>query len=47
MFERHAVFLAVAFAWAKTGNKIAASMAMIAMTTKSSMSVNALFTNTF
>ncbi len=35
--------LAAAFAWAKTGNKIAASMAMMAITTSSSIKVNADF----
>jgi hypothetical protein len=31
------------FAWAKTGKRIAARMAMIAITTSSSMRVNAFF----
>src|SRR5437763_1451807 len=45
-FDSAAVVLAARFAWAKTGKRIAARIAMIAMTTKSSMSVNArlLFT---
>ena len=34
-------FLAADFAWAKTGNRIAARIAMIAITTRSSMSVKA------
>jgi len=38
---RQAVCLAAAFAWAKTGNKIAAKIAMIAMTTSNSINVNA------
>jgi hypothetical protein len=33
--------LAALLAWAKTGNRIAAKIAMIAMTTSSSMSVKA------
>jgi hypothetical protein len=37
------VVLADALAWANTGKRIAAKMAMIAMTTSSSISVNALF----
>ncbi len=41
-FERSWVFLAASLAWAKTGNSMAARIAMIAMTTRSSMSVNAL-----
>jgi hypothetical protein len=36
-----AVFLAALLAWAKTGNRIAAKITMIAMTTSSSMSVKA------
>jgi poly(3-hydroxybutyrate) depolymerase len=40
-FEIEEVILAAAFAWAKTGKRIAARIAMIAMTTSSSMSVNA------
>src|SRR5271154_2807090 len=39
--ERPAIALAEALAWAKTGNRIAARIAMIAMTTRSSMSVKA------
>ena len=39
---RQAVFLAAAFACAKTGNRIAARIAMIAITTRSSISVNAV-----
>src|SRR5688500_13988034 len=35
--------LADAFAWAKTGKRMAARIAMIAMTTRSSMRVNARF----
>src|SRR5262245_16492141 len=43
-----AVALAAAFAWAKTGKRIAARIAMIAMTTSSSMSVKpARFLNMF
>jgi len=38
-----AVAFAAAFAWAKTGNRIAARIAMIAMTTRSSMRVKARF----
>src|SRR5579863_7753208 len=37
--ERHAVFLAAALACANTGNRMAARIAMIAMTTRSSISV--------
>src|SRR5579862_2440471 len=36
-----AVFLAAILAWANTGNRIAARIAMIAITTSSSMRVNA------
>jgi hypothetical protein len=42
MLLKSAVFFAASFAWAKTGNRMAAKIAMIAMTTKSSMSVKAL-----
>jgi hypothetical protein len=41
MLLKQVAFLAASFAWAKTGNRIAAKMAIIAMTTRSSMSVNA------
>jgi hypothetical protein len=41
---RHEVDLADSFAWAKTGKRIAARMAMIAMTTSSSIRVNAFLT---
>ncbi|CAN5688762.1 hypothetical protein BH11ARM2_BH11ARM2_10010 [soil metagenome] len=40
---REAVFLAATLAWAKTGNRMAARIAMIAITTSSSMRVKALF----
>src|SRR5579871_1074165 len=39
---RSAAFLAESLAWANTGKRIAARIAMIAMTTRSSISVNAL-----
>jgi len=39
MLERHEVALAFSRAWLKTGNSIAAKIAMIAITTRSSMSV--------
>jgi hypothetical protein len=39
----HCVLFAAVLACAKTGNKIAAKIAMIAMTTSNSMSVNARF----
>jgi hypothetical protein len=42
MFETQVAERALSRAWAKTGNRIAARIAMIAMTTSSSMSVNAL-----
>jgi hypothetical protein len=42
MFEMHAAWRALARACAKTGNRIAARIAMIAITTKSSMSVKPL-----
>jgi hypothetical protein len=35
------VFFAASFAWAKTGKRIAAKIAIIAITTSNSMSVNA------
>ena len=41
----HDDFLAASRAFANTGNKIAAKIAMIAMTTRSSMSVNAFLLN--
>src|SRR5207248_8306485 len=41
MLDTHVAWRALSRAWAKTGNKIAARMAMIAITTSSSMSVNA------
>jgi hypothetical protein len=40
----HVLAFAAALAWEKTGNRIAAKMAMIATTTRSSMSVNAFLT---
>src|SRR6266540_1263070 len=40
MFDRQLVWRAFSRAWAKTGNKIAARMPMIAITTSNSMSVN-------
>jgi hypothetical protein len=42
-FDKAWVFFAAAFACAKTGKRIAAKMAMIAITTRSSMSVKAEF----
>jgi len=36
------VFFAASLAWAKTGNRMAARIAMMAMTTSSSISVKAL-----
>src|SRR5689334_4870313 len=41
--ERQDVWRAFSRAWAKTGNRIAARIAMIAITTRSSMRVNPLF----
>src|SRR5262249_452013 len=41
-FDRHPVARALSRAWAKTGKRIAAKIAMIAITTSSSMSVNPL-----
>src|ERR1700680_4405068 len=41
MLERQLVWRALSRAWAKTGKRIAARMAMMAMTTSSSMSVKA------
>ena len=43
ILDMHAVALAVFFACENTGNTIAARIAMIEMTTKSSISVKALF----
>ena len=43
LLEMEDVFFAASFACAKTGKRIAARIAMIAITTKSSMSVNAFF----
>jgi len=40
-FDRDCVFFAAVFAWAKTGKRIAARIAMIAITTNNSISVNA------
>src|SRR5438094_6801463 len=40
MLERHVVWRALSRAWANTGKRIAAKMAMIAITTRSSISVN-------
>src|SRR5262245_46556025 len=40
-FERHDVCKAFCFAWAKAGSKRLASIAIMAMTTRSSISVNA------
>src|SRR5438093_8783682 len=40
MFERQADCRAFSRAWAKTGNRMAARMAMMAMTTSSSINVN-------
>jgi hypothetical protein len=37
---RQTVFLAAALAWAKTGKRMAAKIAMIAITTRSSIRVN-------
>ena len=42
MFETQVIALALARACAKTGNRMAASIAIIAMTTRSSIKVNAL-----
>jgi len=42
MLERHAVFFAARLAWANAGKRIPARIEMIAMTTRSSMSVKAL-----
>jgi hypothetical protein len=41
MLERHALILARSRAWANTGKRIAANIAIIAIITRSSMSVNA------
>src|SRR2546425_12413400 len=41
--ERQTVARALSRAWAKTGKRIAARMAMIAITTRSSIRVNPLF----
>ena len=41
-FDISCVFFAASFAWAKTGKRMAARIAMIAMTTRSSMRVKAL-----
>src|SRR5712692_6608728 len=41
MFERQLACRAFSRAWAKTGNRIAARIAIIAITTRSSMRVNA------
>ena len=41
--EIETVFLAASLACANTGNKIAARIAMMAITTKSSINVNAFF----
>ena len=38
-FEIETVFFAASFAWANTGNRIAARIAMIAITTRSSIRV--------
>src|SRR5512134_3360749 len=43
MFEAHAVVLPWLRAWAKAGRRMLMRMAMIAMTTSSSMSVKALW----
>src|SRR5689334_16314674 len=40
MLERQVAWRAFSRAWAKTGNRIAARMAMMAMTTRSSIRVN-------
>src|SRR5207237_1279936 len=42
VFERQLVCRALSRAWAKTGNRMAASIAMMAITTRSSISVNPL-----
>jgi hypothetical protein len=42
MLERQAVWRALALAWAKTGKSMAARMAIMAITTSSSMRVNAV-----
>src|SRR5688572_22737860 len=42
MWLRHALIRAFSRAWAKTGNRIAARIAMMAITTRSSIKVNAL-----
>lgn len=42
MFDKHVVDRAASLAFAKTGNKIAASIAIIAITTSSSIRVNPL-----
>src|SRR5207249_6737010 len=42
MFERQVALRAFSRAWAKTGKRIAAKMAMMAITTSSSIKVNAL-----
>src|SRR5215212_103804 len=42
-FERHVAWRAFSRAWAKTGNRIAARMAMMAITTSNSMSVKPRF----
>src|SRR5262245_39294693 len=47
MFDRHVAARAFSRAWAKTGNRIAARIAMIAITTRSSISVNAGTRNRF
>src|SRR5207245_10533436 len=44
--EAHAALRAVARAWAKTGNRIAARMAMMAITTSNSISVKPLVLRT-
>jgi hypothetical protein len=41
MFDMQDVCRAFSLAWAKTGNKMAASIAIIAMTTSSSINVKA------
>src|SRR5438067_1122945 len=46
MLERQDVFRAAALAWAKTGKRIAARIAMIAITTSSSINVNAFVRRT-
>ena len=40
--DREAMLLALALAWAKTGKRMAARIAMMAITTRSSIRVNAL-----